>query len=173
MFCLISNPAFFVQIDCGWGWILATWKQPWINGNAVPPISRKQISNTLRKLINKWTFLRFFFFFQRFGANNKNIQTYFESPNPAVGVGTAKSSKRPAEGPGVAWEADGNQIQGGRDWTAGDAELDCPFVGYSEAVQWKLGEFSDAWLNILWKISFAASFLVVLPEIHVLLAGRV
>lgn len=96
------------------------------------------------------------------GTNNKNIQEYFESPNPAVGVGTANSSKRPTEGPGVAWEADGNQIQGGRDWTAGDAELDCPgvfFVGYLEAVQWKLGEFSDAWLNI-----FAASFLVVVGK---------
>ena len=93
------------------------------------------------------------------GQTTKIYKNTSNPPNPAVGVGTAKSSTRPTEGPGVAWEADGNQIQGGRDWTAVDDELDCPgvfFVGYSEAVQWKLGEFSDAWLNI-----FAASFLVV------------
>ena len=57
--------------------ILPTWKQPWINRNAVPPTSKKQITrNTLKIWINA-TFLQVFLPPKIWGKQQK----YFESPS--------------------------------------------------------------------------------------------
>ena len=70
-----------------------------------------------------------FFLPKIWGQTTKIYKNTSNPPNPAVGVGTAKSSKRPTEGPGVAWEAGmGIKFREVKHWTAGDAELDCPGV---------------------------------------------
>ena len=78
MFCLISNPAFFVQID--WDESL----QPENSLGSIETQYRQHLESKSQthwgNTVNKWTFLRFFFFFQRFGDKQQKYTRILRIP---------------------------------------------------------------------------------------------